>query len=340
MDELFSVIAGKGGARVIVVADETSGLRAFIAIDDTTLGPAAGGVRTKRYPSAKDALTDALGLARAMTNKCSLAGLDAGGGKAVVLLHDDLHREAAFERMGQVIEELRGLFRTAGDLGTTAADLQSMASSSRYVHTDERNLAAAVGRGILRCIEACAAVRGVEASGLVVAIQGAGSIGASTARILSAAGMQVVIADIDEARVSQVASEIPGARVVHPDRVLLERVDVIAPCAIGGVITQDIARSMSAWAVCGGANNGLASADVAHVLAARSVLHVPDPISSAGAVIDGIGKSVMNLVDTTPLIDRLGDTAREVLEEAAFTRKTPLEVAEIRARRRIDARAR
>ncbi len=338
MDEIFSVIAAKGGARVIVVADEPSGLHAFIAIDNTTLGPAAGGVRTMRYPSAKDALTDALRLARAMTIKCSLAGLDAGGGKAVVLLHDGLRRDAAFKRLGQVVEELGGIFRTAGDLGTTAVDLHTMASSSRYIHTDERNLAAAVGRGILRCIEACAAVRGVASSGLVVAIQGAGSIGSSTARALATAGMHVLIADIDEERAARVASEIPNARVVHPDRVLFERVDVIAPCAMGGVITDDVARTMHAWAVCGGANNALASAEVAHVLAARGVLHVPDPIASAGAVIDGIGRSVMNLVDTTPLIDRLGDTTREVLEEAASTGKTPMEVAEKRARRRIDAR--
>lgn len=338
MDELFAILAASGGPRVIVVADETSGLRAFIAIDDTTLGPAAGGVRTMRYPSPKDALTDALRLARAMTRKCSLAGLDAGGGKAVVLLHDGIQREAAFKRLGQVVEELGGLFRTAGDLGTTAADLQAMASSSRYVHTDERNLAAAVGRGIVRCIEACAAVRGVASSGLVVAIQGAGSIGASTARAVAAAGMQVVIADVDAERATRVASEIPHARVVDPERVLLERVDVIAPCAIGGVITQDVARSMQAWAVCGGANNALASEEVAHVLSARSVLHVPDPIASAGAVIDGIGRSVMNLADPTPLIDRLGETAREVLEEAVATGKTPLEVAEIRALRRIAKR--
>jgi leucine dehydrogenase len=181
-------------------------------------------------------------------------------------------------------------------------------------------------------------VRGVASSGLIVAIQGAGSIGASTARTLAAAGMHVVIADIDEERAAQVASEIPNTRVVHPDRVLFEHVDVIAPCAIGGVITEDVARAMHAWAVCGGANNALASAEVAHVLAARSVLHVPDPIASAGAVIDGIGRSVMNLVDPTPLIDRLGDTTREVLEEAAKTGKTPLEVAEMRARRRIAAR--
>lgn len=338
MDELFSIVAAAGGARVIVVADEASGLRAFIAIDDTTLGPAAGGVRTMPYSSPREALNDALCLARAMTLKCSLAGLDAGGGKAVVLLHDGLQREAAFRRLGQIVEELGGLFRTAGDLGTTAADLQAMARSSRYVHTDERHLSAAVGRGILRCIEACAAVRGVASSQLLVAIQGAGSIGASTARTLARAGMQIVIADVDRERADRVAAEIPSARVVDPDRVLLEPVDVIAPCAVGGVITEHIARSMSAWAVCGGANNALASAEIAHVLAGRGVLHVPDLIASAGAVIDGVARSVMHSNDPTPLIDRLGQTAREVLEEASLTGKTPQEVAELRARRRIATR--
>ncbi len=334
MDEIFSII-GEVGARIVTVNHEPSGLRAFIAIDDSTLGPAAGGVRTMRYASAKDALVDALRLARAMTLKCSIAGLDAGGGKAVVLVHDGLRRDAAFKRLGEVIEELGGLFRTAGDLGTTAADLQIMASCCRYVHTDEKNLAAAVARGLVRCIEACAAVRGVSSSGLSVAVQGAGSIGASAARAMSAAGMQVVIADVDEERARRVAEEIPGARVVSPDRVLFESVDVVAPCATGGVISDDVVRAMRGWAVCGGANNALASRDVARSLAARGILHVPDAIASAGAVIDGIGRSVMKLDDPTPLIDRLGDTAREVLEEAAMMRTTPIEVTEARAMRRI-----
>jgi leucine dehydrogenase len=337
MDEIFSVVAASGGARVVVLADEATGLRGFIAIDDTTLGPAAGGVRTMRYLSAQDALTDALRLARAMTLKCSLAGLDAGGAKAVLLLHEGMKREAAFVRLGEIVEELGGLFRTAGDVGTTQADLHAMARSSRYVHTDERNLAGAVGRGIGRCIEACAAIRGVPSSDLVVAIQGAGSIGANTARVLSVMGLRILIADLDSDRAEQVAAEIPGTRVVDPEKILLEKVDILAPCATGHVIDERIASSMQAWAICGGANNALSSIEVARQLSARGILHVPDPISSAGAVIHGIGRSVMNLTDPTPLIDKLGDTAREVLEEAQRERKTSIEVAEARARRRIAA---
>jgi len=338
MEQVFQTLEGAGGALCVAVADAASGLRAFIALDDTTLGPAAGGVRTLRYPSAAEGLADALGLARAMTLKCALAGLDAGGGKAVVLAPDaGLDRPRAFERLGEAIEALRGVFRTAGDLGTTAADLEAMARATRYVHTDERGLAEAVARGLLRCVEACAAVRGESVAGLRIAVQGAGAIGARAARAFAAAGMIVAIADIDANRASAVAADIPGTRVMAPGEILGADVDIVAPCAGGGVITAEVAASMRAWAVCGAANNALGSMEAARVLAARGILHVPDPIASAGAVIDGIGASVMGLADRTALIDRLGDTAREVLEEAARGGRTAVEVAEARARGRIAA---
>lgn len=335
------MLEAAGGARTVVVADRASGLRAFIAIDDTTLGPAVGGVRTMRYATSEDALADALALARAMTLKCSLAGLTAGGGKAVVLAHDGLDRRAAFRRLGEVIEELSGTFRTAGDLGTTAADLEVMASVCRYVHTDERGLAAAVARGLVACVEACAGVRGVELEGLRIVVQGAGSIGAAAARAFAALGLEVLLADVDEARARAVAASIDShVQVIAAEGALLVPADIVAPCAVGGVVTADVARSMRAWAVCGAANNALASPDVAGSLAARGVLHVPDPIASAGAVIDGIGASVMGLSDRGPLIDALGRTAREVLDGAIAAGRTPLEVAEHRARARIaEARA-
>jgi leucine dehydrogenase len=336
MEQVFQTLEGAGGALCVTVADAASGLRAFIALDDTTLGPAAGGVRTLRYPSAAEGLADALGLARAMTIKCALAGLDAGGGKAVVLEPDaGLDRPRAFERLGAAIETLRGVFRTAGDLGTTAADLEAMARATRYVHTDERRLAEAVARGLVRCVEACAAVRGESVAGLRVGVQGAGAIGARAARAFAAAGMLVAIADIDPARAWAVAEDVPGTRVMDPMEILGADVDIVAPCAGGGVITAEVAASMRAWAVCGAANNALASMEAARVLAARGILHVPDPIASAGAVIDGIGASVMALTDRTALIDRLGDTAGEVLEEAARSGRTAVEVAEARARGRI-----
>ena len=174
--------------RVVLWRDAASGLEAILAIDDVTLGPAAGGVRTRAYRSPDDALADAAALARAMTVKCALAGLAAGGAKCVVLDHAGLDRARGFRVLGERIAELGGVFRTAGDLGTSAADVAAMASRCPWVHTDETGLAAAVAHGLLRCLETCAALRGVGIAGLRVAVQGAGSIGAAVARRLSAAG--------------------------------------------------------------------------------------------------------------------------------------------------------
>ena len=312
--------------RVILWRDAASGLEAILVIDDVTLGPAAGGVRTRAYPSADAALAEVAGLARAMTIKCALAGLAAGGGKCVVLDHAGLDRARAFAVLGERIAELGGLFRTAGDLGTTAADLAAMAARCPYVHTDEVDLAAAVARGLLRCIEACAELRGVAVDTLSIAVQGAGAIGAAVAHALTAAGARVVIADLDAARALAVA-RATGAALADPVEVLNLPVDIVAPCAIGGVIDRPVASSLRAWAVCGAANNILATPDAEDTLVSRDILFVPDPIASAGAVIEGIGRSVMNLPDRTPLIDALGTTARRVLTEAAATGLRPTTVA-------------
>lgn len=336
MGDLFDALAATAPAHCIAVADAASGLRAFLVLDDLRLGPAAGGVRTRAYPSADAALADALALARAMTLKCALAGLAAGGGKCVVLDHPGLDRDRAFEALGARIEALGGLFRTAGDLGTGAADLAAMARRTRYVHTDEADLAASVARGLLRCIEACAAARGGAPSvnGLTVAVQGAGAIGAAAAHALAAAGARVLVADLDVARARRLA-DATGARVVAPDEILFADADVVAPCATGGVLTAAAAARLRAWAVCGAANNILAASDAAAALAQRGILHVPDVIASAGAVIEGIGRTVMNLPDRTSLIDALGATAATVLAEARATGRTPTAVAESLAHRRL-----
>ena len=339
-DELFEVLESAGVERCVAVSHREAGLRAFIVLDDTSLGPAAGGVRTMRYESTADALRDAVRLARAMTIKCALAGVAAGGGKAVVMDRPGLRRRDAFRVLGEHIDELGGLFRTAGDLGTTPRDLAAMAETTTYVHTNEADLAVAVARGVLRCIEACVAVhrRAGGFDGLRVAVQGCGSIGVALAKALCAVDADVIVADTDAERAHRVAEAV-GARVCPPDRVLLAEVDVVAPCAVGDVITPEIAQQLRAWAVCGAANNALASTEVADVLLARAILHVPDPIASAGAVIDGIGATVMGLADRTPLIDALGDTALRVLEDSLRTGRAPAVLAEELAWRRIRAAA-
>jgi len=325
-------------AFTIAVSDASCGLRAFVVLDDLTLGPAAGGVRTLRYANEGEALKDAKRLARAMTIKCALSGLDAGGGKTVVLDHDGLDRSRAFEVLGRRIEQLGGLFRTAGDLGTTSNDLAAMARTTQYVHADDAPLTAAVARGLLRCVEALAVHRERGPVGkLSAAIQGCGAIGGAVATALSDAGVSLLVADVDVQRAKAVAART-GARVVDAKDVLMADVDIVCPCARGGVITGEVASELRAWAVCGAANNVLEDASAEEALQARDVLFVPDVIASAGAVVDGIGKTVMGLSDRGPLIDRLGDTARDVLARAATKRRSASGIAEALAFERIAAR--
>ena len=313
--------------QVIEIEHAASGLHAFLVLDDTTLGPAAGGIRTRAYPSPADAQADAARLARAMTIKCALAGLTAGGGKCVVLDHPRLDRAAAFATLGDRIEALAGRFRTAGDFGTTEDDLRVLAAHTRYVHPDAGSLAAAVARGLRRCVEAAAAHSGWSGvTGRTAVVQGSGAIGAAAVRELIAAGMRVGVSDLDAGRAAAVAAAT-GAATVPAFDALEADVDLLAPCAIGGVITDQVAKHLRARMLVGAANNLLASPLAAHVLLARGITHVPDVIASAGAVIDGIGRTVMGLADRVPLIDALGDTAREVLAEAARAGRAPESVA-------------
>lgn len=320
--------------RVVAVDDAATGLRAVIVLDSVVLGPAAGGVRTWRYARFEDAVADAHRLARAMTVKCAVAGLDAGGGKAVVWDQGGgWDRAAGFERLGEIIDELGGAFRTAGDLGTGPDDLERMARRCRFVHTGEADLARSVARGLLACVAACLDRRGRTWPGLRVAVQGAGAIGAACARALAARGAHVMVADVDAARAGALAAEITG-EVVPPADILSAAVDIVCPCAAGAVLTRDSIAALRAWAVVGAANN-IVAGDAAAALVEHGALHVPDVVASAGAVVDGIGATVMGLADRAPLIDRLGAIAGEILDECARTRAPADAVAAARADRRL-----
>ena len=335
IENLFQVLEKNGAARCLVIADRPSGLRAFLVIDDVTLGPAVGGIRTRHYPSAEAALEDAIKLARTMTIKCALAGLPAGGGKAVVIEQGEWNRERAFERLGEVVEELGGVFRTAGDLGTTALDLAIMAKKTQYVHQNETDLASAVARGLRRAVEACVRLRGLQGiKGLRIAVQGCGAIGVAVTRALVKAGANVIVADVDQDNAKRLSNEC-RVEIVSADNILIQDVDIIAPCAIGGVLTTDVAEMLRAWAVCGAANNLLAEKEAERTLFERNIFFVPDVVASAGAVIEGIGRSVMKLSDRSELIDRIGETAHKVLVESRHSGKLPTEVAEEMAFNRI-----
>jgi leucine dehydrogenase len=334
--DLVQLLEAEGTARTLILTDRPSGLRAIVVLDDLRLGPAAGGVRTRSYATLEEAAQDAARLARSMTLKCALAGLSAGGGKAVVMDHPDLDRARAFEVLGRRIEELGGLFHTAGDLGTTARDLQVMARHCRYVHTGESHLADAVARGLVGCIQACVDARGAGTlAGLRVLVQGCGAIGTAVARTLAKAGAELWLVDLDESRARALATELGARALAAGDDPWTAPVDLCVPCAVGGVVTEAVAQRMTPWGLCGGANNVVATAGAGRILARRGILHVPDTIASAGAVTDGIARRVMGLDDPEPRIEGLARTARQVLERARAERRAADEVAEALAWERI-----
>ena len=328
----------EGTGHCIGWTDRESGLKALLVIDDVTLGPAAGGVRIQPYPSFQHALRDASALARAMTLKCAIAGLPAGGGKIVVIEHGEMDRARAFEFIGKKVEEMGGLFRTGSDLGTTSDDLQAMSTWTQYVHTKEERICEAVALGVLRAIEACCESRPqTTLDGLKVAVQGCGAVGAAVTRALAQSGADLCIADVDSTRANALASEV-GARVCAPEEIMRQDVDVISPNAGGGVLTRRKVDELKAWAVCGGANNILSDAAVAQLLHERNVLYIPDFLSSAGGVIDGLGRDVLRLEDPLPLVERLGDYVRLVIDESRATNRLPLDIATEKAMQKIQKR--
>lgn len=329
---VFEAMEASGGSRCLVVADAETGLRAIIAIDSLVLGPAAGGIRTKAYAREADAIQDAVKLASAMTLKCAIAGLNAGGGKTVVIDHPGMDRPRAFERLGEFIEDLGGAYGTAGDLGTTADDLAAVARGTRHISTDGADLSDAAGRGVLRSIEACAQVQGIDGvRGLRVAVQGCGAMGEAVARALSSAGARLVLADTDTHRAQTLADEL-GAATLDPAHVLSADVDIVAPCAIGGVVTGPAVQALRAWAICGAANNQIADEGAAQTLVERNILYVPDFLASAGTVIRGIaGEEACDR-----LIDSLREKAVSILTESRAQSVSSHVVAARMARQRID----
>ena len=333
MEEDFLDLAESAGAqRCVVVTDPATGLRAFIVIDDTTLGRAVGGVRTARYPDARSALEDAAALAKAMTLKCAIAGLASGGGKIVVMDHPALDRRRAFERLGSRIEELGGLLHTSSDLGTNQADVDAMAMKTSHVSTDLNRIAESVARGLVHCLEACIDSRSRTLPGLNIAIQGCGAVGRAVGRALKDRGAKLLLSDLDLELARATAREL-GAEVCSASGILLTDVDVVVPCATGATVDEESAQKMTAWAVCGSANNALASLEVAHTLARRGILHVPDTLASAGGVIEGLHGRDTEMV--SELLGGLATTTSKILRRAEQNGDLPIQVVEEMARQRI-----
>ena len=290
-DDVFALLAEHEHEQLSVWYEPSCGYRGIIAVHDTTLGPALGGTRFWSYPCDREAVIDALRLARGMTYKAAVAGLNLGGGKSVIIGDNrTTRREPIFRAHGRHIESLGGRYITAEDVGTSPGDME-------YVFAETRYVVGLIGRsgdpspvtayGVYRGIKACARHRwGSDAlAGRTVSIQGCGSVGRALARLLHEEEATLVVTDIDPARVQRVVEEV-GARAVAPDEIYGVRADVFAPCALGAVINDDTLPGLKVEIVAGGANNQLAEERHGDALEAKGVTCAPDYVINGGGLIN------------------------------------------------------
>lgn len=282
-----------GHEQVVFGNDAETGLRCIVAIYSTALGPALGGTRFYPYPTERDALIDVLRLSKAMAYKAACAGLDLGGGKAVIIGDPKRDKtEPLLRAYGRVVASLSGRYITACDIGTYPVDMAVVRRETRWVTGTDRVEGGAGDSGIFtaygtyRAIKACAQMRwGSEDLGSRhVAIQGCGKVGRRLAAHLHAEGAKLTVADIDDAAAA-VCAERYGAEIVIPDKIHAVDADVFSPNALGAVLNDQTINELQCAVVAGAANNQLAEDRHGLALAEAGILYAPDYVASAGGII-------------------------------------------------------
>ncbi len=286
---MFSMMEAARLEALHLVEDPASGLKAVIAIHNTRFGPALGGCRYLAYANEQSAIVDAIRLAQGMSYKAALAGIDHGGGKAVIIRPPHLpSRAALFESFGRFIETLNGRYITAVDSGTSSADMDCIAQYTQHATstTSEGDPSPHTALGVFTGIRATAQARlgSDDLEGLRVAVQGLGNVGFALAELLHAAGAELLVSDLDAGRV-QLAVEQLGAHPVTSDALLSTPCDILAPCGLGGVLNAQTVAHLRCAAVAGAANSQLANPEVADQLEARGILYAPDYVLNAGGLI-------------------------------------------------------
>ncbi|KAA9131723.1 Glu/Leu/Phe/Val dehydrogenase family protein [Microbacterium caowuchunii] len=338
--------------RVEVTTGSRSGLAITVALHSSALGPALGGARLWTYPHWSDGVADALRLSAAMTLKNAVAGLDSGGGKSVIAIPegtqlDAARRRAAFLDLGDAVESFDGSYRTAEDVGSTTDDMLAVRERTTHVvglpdrvggsgepaGPTSMGVYAAIGATLER-VHGTASLEGRR-----ITISGLGQVGGRLAMRLGTGGALLTVTDINPAK--RALAEQLGAIWVEPGTEHLVPADVFVPAGIGGVLTESVIDALEARAVCGPANNPLATRADADRLAARGILFTPDFVANAGGVIYlELEERGADREETMRRVNAIGDTVRHLLDHAEEHGITPLAAAEAYAAGRLDSAAR
>lgn len=348
MESIFGYMERYDYENVVLCQDRSVGLRAVIAIHDTTLGPAAGGTRMWTYPSELDAIEDALRLARGMTYKYAAAGVNLGGGKCVVI--GDPRRdksEMLFRALGRFINRLGGIYITGEDVGTTLREMEYMRMETPYVVTLPASwggagpIGGATAFGVVQGMKACAqAVYGSDTlEGRTVAVQGLGTVGSEIVPLLLKEGARVAVADIDPEKVRAIAARFP-VETVDPATIVAHPADVFCPCALGGVLNAETVPALRVRIVCGSANNQLGTERDGDELEARGILYAPDYIVNAGGTIfdtDRLNPGGFNRERAMANVARIYETTASLIRLAREEGIPTYRAADLLAERRIEA---
>lgn len=343
---VFSSADRDGHTHVLYGADDVSGLKAIVAIHSTALGPALGGTRFFPYPTEAAALHDVLRLSQGMTLKNAAAGLDHGGGKAVIIGDPRIIKtEALMRAYGRLIESLGGRYVTAEDVGTTAQDMEWVSAETRWVagtstaHGGSGDPSPATALGVFSSLVAAAdyTFGSPDLAGRRVAVQGVGKVGHAYVGLLVEAGAEVLVADVWEPAVDRAVEDF-GVKAIPHEEILFADVDVVSPCAMGEVLNATTIARLNCQLVVGSANNQLAHDDDANRLVARGIVYVPDFVANAGGVINVADE--LHGYDADRVMHKvrgLGERTTNILESARTLSITPNEAAIRMAMARIEA---
>lgn len=322
--KLFETMDKYDYENVVLCQDKTSGLKAIIAIHDTTLGPALGGCRMWTYDTEEEAINDALRLARGMTYKNAAAGLNLGGGKTVVIGNPRKDKsEALFRSLGRFIQGLNGRYITAEDVGTNLKDMDYISYETKYV----AGLAERSGDpspftayGVFRGIQAgCEEIFGTsDLTGRTIAVQGVGNVGYHLSKYLYEAGAKLIVTDIFDDNVKRAVEEF-NAEYVKPDEIYGVMCDIFAPCALGAIINDETIPMLKCKIVAGSSNNQLKEERHGEILQQKGILYIPDFIINAGGVInvaDELNPSGYNKERAMRKVSMIFDNVKKVIHKS------------------------
>ncbi len=319
---LFETVTEMGHEQVLFCNGKDPEIKAIIAIHDTSLGPAMGATRLLPYPNEEAALKDALRLSRGMTYKAACAGIPVGGGKAVIIANPENKTQDLFKAYGRFVERLNGRFITGQDVNLTPNDVRAISKETKYVvGVEERSggPAPVTAWGVFLGLKAAVEFRlqTQDLKGLKVAVQGLGNVGSNLCRHLHEHGSQLFVSDISKEKAEEL-KRLYGATIVDPDEIYSLDVDVLSPCALGGILNSETIPQIKASVIAGAANNQLGLEQIhGPMLSAKEILYAPDYVINAGGLINVYNEMIGYDEDRAfQQVHNIYDTLLEIFDRA------------------------